>query len=357
MKHDDNKLNMWFSLMISILVHVAVILLVPISLTHHVTVYPVEFGEISQTFASTRQGSPQGTPVPTQPKRQDTAVQEKPAEKQQEPLPKPAPKEPEPPAKETEALIKETEKPREPERQKTEEQPKPEPQIVPKEPEPDSQAVKPEPEAVAEKPEPETVAEEPEPRPDDIGRVLTGESDETIPIPEAKAALPETGDEELPTPGPEAGSDATGDTESPRDANGRPHTTGETGKGEEATTEGKPQDEEMAGPDKPKGHEFGQGESLAINYGPPRYPKGAQNIDLIGTVKLEVTVAGDGKILGVDVSHASGHDELDEQARKTILALWNFKGIDWPYKIQVTVSFRGEADVDVGFGGVTVLED
>lgn len=96
---------------------------------------------------------------------------------------------------------------------------------------------------------------------------------------------------------------------------------------------------------------------MAINSTPPRYPKGAQNVDLIGNVELEVIVDKDGKILSVDVSQASGYDELDEQARMTILALWRFKGINWPYNIRVTVSFKGEADVDVRFGGVTVLED
>ena len=60
---------------------------------------------------------------------------------------------------------------------------------------------------------------------------------------------------------------------------------------------------------------------MAINSTPPRYPKGAQNVDLIGNVELEVIVDKDGKILSVDVSQASGYDELDEQARMTILAL------------------------------------
>jgi len=334
MKHDDDRLNMWFSLMISIIVHVAVILLVPITLTHHVAVYPVEFGEISQTFASTRQGSPTGTPLPAPPKRQDTTVQEKALERQQEPLPKPAPKAPEPPAKEIQAPVKEIEKP-------------PEPEIVP---------TKPEPESVAVKPKPETVAAKPEPVPDDVGRVLTGESDETIPIPEANTASAETGNKGLPAQEPKASPGASGSAKGSGDTKGESFTTDETGKDEETSAKGKAQDTE-AGPEKPKGHQFGTGESLAINSAPPRYPKGAQNVDLMGDVKLEVAIDKDGKVLGVDVSQASSHSELDEQARMTVLALWKFKGINWPYKIRVTVSFRGEADVDVQFGGVTVLDD
>lgn len=353
MKHDDDRLNMWFSLMISIIVHVAVILLVPITLTHHVTVYPVEFGEISQTFASTRQGSPTGTPLPTPAGRQDTVVQQKPQEKQEEPLPKPAPKAPEPPAKEIQAPVKQTEQPPEPKKQNTEEKPKPEPAP---QPEPEIVPTKPEPESVAVKPKPETVAAKPEPRPDDVGRVLTGQSDETIPIPEAKTKPAETDDKGLPAQEQEASPEASSDAKGSGDTKGGSYTTDETGKDEETSAKGKAQDAEAV-PEKPKGHQFGTGQSLAINSAPPRYPKGAQNVDLIGTVKLEVSVDSDGKILGVDVSQASGYGELDEQARMTILALWKFKGINWPYRIQVTVSFRGEADVDVGFGGVTVLED
>jgi outer membrane biosynthesis protein TonB len=125
MKRDDDRLNMWFSLMVSILLHVAVILLVPITVTHHVTVYPVEFGEISQTFASTRQGSPVGTALPTPAKIQDTTLQEKAqATKQTEPAPKPAAKQAEPPSKQTQDIVKEPKVPAEPEKQKTQEEPK-----------------------------------------------------------------------------------------------------------------------------------------------------------------------------------------------------------------------------------------
>jgi TonB family protein len=72
---------------------------------------------------------------------------------------------------------------------------------------------------------------------------------------------------------------------------------------------------------------------------------------------LEVTVDKDGEVISVDVSGPSGYYELDEQARRTIINLWRFKGINWPYNIRVTVSFKGETEVDVTFGGVTVLDN
>ncbi len=349
MKHADDKLNMWFSLMTSILVHVAVILLVPITMTHHVTIYPVEFGEISQTFEATRQGSPVGTSAPTPSKSQDTTVQEKapkttetgiteapapkpapPLEKEQKPpLPEPAPKKPELPPKEKQEPVKEVGKSTEPEKHA-----KTEPEIAPQ-------------------PEPETVATKPIDKPDDVGRVLTGESDETIPIPKAKAAPPESEDTELPTSRPET----DGEGEGSDDTEGRSHTGDEIGDKKETKAEGTPKETEEAGPQKPQGHQFGSGESLAVNWVAPRYPKGAQNIDIMGTVELEVTVNKEGKIIHIDILKPSGHDELDEQARMTILARWQFKGINWPFKIRVTVSFRGETDVIVTFGGVTVLEN
>lgn len=346
MKRDDDRLNMWFSLMVSILLHVAVILLVPITVTHHVTVYPVEFGEISQTFASTRQGSPVGTALPTPAKIQDTTLQEKAqATKQTEPAPKPAAKQAEPPSKQTQDIVKEPKAPAEPEKQKTQEEPKQ--KFTPQ----------PEPKVLTTEPEPETVEAKPEPEPQDLGRVLTGSSDESIPIPEAKEASPETGDGEAPVSESPASPEPGGDAQGSGDTEGGTQSDNATGKDDKTATKGNSPDAEEAGPQKPKGHEFGKGESLAINSTPPRYPKGAQNVDLIGNVELEVIVDKDGKILSVDVSQASGYDELDEQARMTILALWRFKGINWPYNIRVTVSFKGEADVDVGFGGVTVLED
>lgn len=346
MKRDDDRLNMWFSLMVSILLHVAVILLVPITVTHHVTVYPVEFGEISQTFASTRQGSTVGTTLPAPAKIQDTTLQEKAQEtKQQQPLPKPAAKEAEPASKETQGIVKAPITPAEPDKKKTEAEAKPEP------------APRPEPEAVEAKPEPETVEAKPEPEREDLGRVLTGSSDESIPIPETKETSPGTGDGEAHVSESPASPEPSGGPQGSGEAKGESYAESVTGNDEKTETKGNSPEAEEAGPKKPKGHEFGKGESLAINSAPPRYPKGAQNVDLIGSVKLEVTVDKDGKIRSVDVSQASGYDELDEQARMTILALWRFKGINWPYNIQVTVSYKGEADVDVQFGGVTVLED
>jgi TonB family protein len=194
------------------------------------------------------------------------------------------------------------------------------------------------------------VETEPVPEQEDPGRVLTGSSDDTIPIPEAKAGSHETEPQEAPTSGASAGSEPSGQTQGYAD----------TGTGSstatEAAEEGAEEDKE-AEPPKPLGHEFGKGESLVVNSVPPRYPKDAQNVDLIGIVGLEVTVDKDGEVISVDVSGPSGYYELDEQARRTIINLWRFKGINWPYNIRVTVSFKGETEVDVTFGGVTVLDN
>lgn len=350
MKHDDDKLNMWFSLMTSILIHVAVILLVPITMTHRVDIYPVEFGEISQTFAATRQGSPTGTPAPAPRRSQDPKVQEKDSEVKeavsitQVPAAKPVePEKKEEPLKQTPRPVEVQEKPAEP-------VPPQKPEPAPQEPEPT--LPKPEP---APQQEPQPVPAEPMPRADDLGRVLTGESDETIPLPEVKpeAALPESGVPQPNTSTSETGSDnqGSGDSGGSLDVEDK----AEEGKGAEA--EGEPGEVQEAKPEKPQGHQFGTGKSLAINWVSPRYPKGAQNIDLIGLCELEVTVDKEGKLLGAHVLQTSGSGELDEHAKMTILTRWQFKGIEWPYKIRVTVSFKGETDVDVSFGGVTVLED
>ena len=157
----------------------------------------------------------------------------------------------------------------------------------------------------------------------------------------------------MPAPKPEA----DGDSGDPGDAEGSSHVTDKTGDEEETNVEGKPQETQEVEPEKPQGHQFGTGESLAVNWVAPRYPKGAQNIDIMGAVELEAAVDKEGRILSTKIVESSGHSELDEQARMTIIARWQFKSIGWPFNIKVTVSFRGETDVDVTFGGVTVLEN
>lgn len=355
MKPNDEKLNMWFSVMASILVHVVIILFVPATTKYHVTVYPVEFGEISQTFASTRQGRPTNTGV--------TATQ-----KNLKATPQPSPKD-------AQELVKITEKPVEPKKpveatqesvQKSIEEPvqKPIPESTPGPareqttepipepvPEPTPEPVIKEtvkfteeapPEELTPQPEHKAMEPPPEPQPQDMGRVLTGESDETIPIPETNPAMTESG----------------GVTEGSGGNNVKdPNALGGTGEGEKTITDMEPEDSGSAEPEKPKGHQFGTGESLAINSSSPRYPKDAQNVDLVGAVKFNVSISKDGRILDVDITEGSGHSELDDQARMTILSLWEFRSINWPYKIQVTVSFKGEANVGVEFGGVSVLDD
>lgn len=58
---------------------------------------------------------------------------------------------------------------------------------------------------------------------------------------------------------------------------------------------------------------------------PPKYPRGALQRHIEGTVLLQVLVGIDGRPLEVTVSQSSGNRELDEAARSQILKRWSFR--------------------------------
>ena len=58
---------------------------------------------------------------------------------------------------------------------------------------------------------------------------------------------------------------------------------------------------------------------------PPKYPRGALQRHIEGTVLLQVLVGIDGRPLEVTVSRSSGNRELDEAARSQILKRWSFR--------------------------------
>ncbi len=57
----------------------------------------------------------------------------------------------------------------------------------------------------------------------------------------------------------------------------------------------------------------------------PKYPRGAQQRRIEGTVLLQVLVGINGRPLDVTVSQTSGNRELDEVARMQILKRWSFR--------------------------------
>ncbi|MEO5629151.1 MAG: TonB family protein [Thermomonas sp.] len=57
----------------------------------------------------------------------------------------------------------------------------------------------------------------------------------------------------------------------------------------------------------------------------PKYPRGAQQRQIEGTVLLQVLVGINGRPLDVTVSQSSGNRELDEAARLQILKRWSFR--------------------------------
>ncbi|MEO5963002.1 MAG: TonB family protein [Thermomonas sp.] len=58
---------------------------------------------------------------------------------------------------------------------------------------------------------------------------------------------------------------------------------------------------------------------------PPKYPRGALQRRIEGTVLLQVLVGIDGRPVDVTVSQTSGNRELDEAARSQILKRWSFR--------------------------------
>ncbi|MGE5588133.1 MAG: TonB family protein [Clostridia bacterium] len=365
MERDNGRSRMGFALMVSLLVHAAVILLVPVVSPDRVVIFPVEFGEIEQAFEPPREGSPDGQAAaapqpdvkPVSPAAQgdgsETQIALKPAPK---PEPKPVP-EPKParavslkPAPKAEQKTPAPAKAQVADSQKKEQSPKTgtasggQATDARGESKPSAKPAITQPETAA------TGAGEREGASAGAGgatseSVLTGKSGETIPL--ARGG-----------PSQGAGADASGTTP----AGGSP---AEAGQGAGWTGAGLAGHSEPAGPEaaaapaappKPRGEQFGTGRALVLSGVPPVYPKNAQNEGVEGVVMLAVTVDAVGTATSVVVKDGSGDPRLDEAAMRTISRGWRFQAIGWPYELSVRVTFR-ESSVELVFGGVRILGD
>ncbi|MBC7082443.1 MAG: TonB family protein [Firmicutes bacterium] len=376
MERDSGRSRMGLAVLVSLLVHAAVILLVPVANPGRVVIYPVEFGEIEHAFESPKAGSPDGdvaaAPLPetkqaspaVQGDAPETQVAVKPAPK---PEPKPAPK-PEPkPAPEPRPTSAPSPKPAAKPKQQApapekvqvidsqEKQQPPKPGAASGEHAADAQAENRPPTSTPASAESETAGADTE---EGTGtatadttneNVLTGKSEETVPAPPVGAA----GGGGPAAPGTASASGAaTGAGES-------------TGEGAGQTTAGPAEPSEPAGPDKaaapaappkPKGEEFGTGRALVLSGVPPVYPKNAQNEGVEGVVSLSVAVNALGTATKVVVTAGSGDPRLDEAAMRAVSRGWHFQAIGWPYELSVRVTFR-KGSVELAFGGVKVLGD
>ncbi|NLG80738.1 MAG: energy transducer TonB [Firmicutes bacterium] len=363
MEHDSGRSRMGLAVLASLLVHAAVILLVPVANPGRIVIYPVEFGEIEQTFESPRAGSQDGDVVAAlQPEMKqaspavrgdgpETQVTVKPA---LEPAQKPAP-EPKPaPSPSPKPAPKPKQQAPAPEKVQAtdskEKQQPPKPGAASGEQATDARA--------GNRPAGKPVSAESETA-GEVTRegtgtatadttnenVLTGKSEETVPAPPVGAG----GGGGPAAPGTASASGAA------------------SGAGEEAgrTTAGPAEPSEPAGPDKattpaappkPKGEEFGTGRALVLSGVPPVYPKNAENEGVEGVVTLSVTVDPFGAATKVAVTAGSGDPRLDEAAMRTISRGWHFQAIGWPYELAVRVTFK-KGSVELAFGGVKVLGD
>lgn len=391
MKRRNGRSRMGVSIIASLLIHAAAILLIPVALPSTSVIYPIypiEFAEIAQTFETPREGRPDGD-VSSAPESKvrasqakssqtgpETSVTVKPAtasKDQPKPAPKPEPQpEPKPAAKPA-----------------PKQQPKPEPEPTPA-PKTAGEQAKPEPKP---KPQEEPPMPTPTPRPDpkpgptetppgsatgSTGpasspvqaeeKVLTAKSDKTFPVPSSGSQPAATG-----PAGPAGGSTDTGGTqqgpasETPQESQealpgaGEAKTPTSSGAGaghEPADTSGPGTSEPVkpAGPPKPRGEEFGTGQSLVLSGAPPVYPKNPLNEGVEGVVGLAITVDSTGNVSEALIVSGSGDLRLDEQAMRAVLRGWRFQPIGWPYRLSVRIAFRKKS-VEVTFWGVTILGD
>ncbi len=89
-----------------------------------------------------------------------------------------------------------------------------------------------------------------------------------------------------------------------------------------------------------EGPSYGAGVGGGSN---PIYPKNALDQGLTGTVILAVSVDRAGKVTAIDVTSSSGHDLLDNAAKRTVQR-WTFtpameKGKPVPGKVNVSFQF------------------
>ncbi|MGE5593859.1 MAG: energy transducer TonB [Betaproteobacteria bacterium] len=363
MEHDSGRSRMGFAILASLLVHAAVILFVPVASLNGVVIYPVEFGEIEQAFEAPRAGSPEGdASVAVQPEAEKSSEAARTTGTETHVTVKPAPK----------PAAKPTSTPRQAA------QPKPAPEAPAK----PAQAPAPAPISAAQtkraatsptgsQSPPSEQAPTVSPKPATTGasaaegtsgsaageaaaageNVLTGKSDEVVPVPAAASAASAGG-------GASASNAVPATAAAGMNAGESAGSEGEAG----SATVGRVDAEGTGGPDagggpaKPKGEEFGTGRSLVLSGVPPVYPKNAQNEGVEGSVQLSVSVDALGNATKVAVTAGSGDARLDDAAIRTISRGWRFQAIGWPYELSVRVTFR-KTSVELAFGGVTVLGD
>lgn len=386
MKRRNERSRMGVSIIASLLIHAAAILLIPVALPGTAVIYPIysiEFGEIAQTFETPREGRPEGdvsgAPEPEERASQakssqtgpETSVTVKPAtvsKDQPKPAPKPEPRpEPKPAPKPAPKQQPKPEPEPVPAPRTVGEQAKPEPKPKPQEqsptprpdPKPEPKETPPGPAAGSTGPASSVQAEE---------KVLTAKSDETIPVP-SSGSRPAASE----PAGPAGSRTGTGGTQ-PGPASGTSQGSREvlSGAGEAKTPTssgagagyepaappgpGTSEPAKPAGPPKPRGEEFGTGQSLVLSGVPPVYPKNPLNEGVEGVVGLAITVDSAGNVSEALIVSGSGDLRLDEQAMRAVLRGWRFQAIGWPYRLSVRIAFRKKS-VEVTFWGVTVLGD
>ncbi|MEW6229548.1 MAG: TonB family protein [Bacillota bacterium] len=370
MKRRNERSRMGVSIIASLLIHAAAILLIPVALPGTgviYPIYPIEFGEIAQTFETPREGRPEGdvssAPEPEARASQakssqagpETSVTVKPATVSRD-QPKPAPKqqpEPEPEPVPAPKAVGEQAKP----------EPKPKPQEQSPTPRPD-----PKPEPKETPPGPATGSTGPASSVQAEEKVLTAKSDEAIPVPSsgsrpaasepAGAAGSSAGTGEA-QPGPASGTSQGGREALSGAGEAKTPTSSGAGAGYEPAAPSGPGTSEPAKPaepPKPRGEEFGTGQALVLSGVPPVYPKNPLNEGVEGVVGLAITVDSAGNVSEALIVSGSGDLRLDEQAMRAVLRGWRFQAIGWPYRLSVRIAFRKKS-VEVTFWGVTVLGD
>ncbi|HHV61851.1 MAG TPA: TonB family protein [Firmicutes bacterium] len=293
------------AILVSIVIHALLIWLIPVWETEQVALYPVEFGEISQTFSEPRHGRPvvrQGKPdaQPYMAAKAKTVLADKEIDKKGT-APPPAP-------------------------------------------------VRAEAKAPASRVAPQHDA-----------RVLTSEnSDEKVVVSQSHPEQPDARGE-APAKLARATTPAAVDQVAPGAAT-EAGKTGETGNSTASAPVGQPaegrgapgsQGGQSGGPAGAGGADYGTGESLVVRGLPPVYPKNAQNEGVEGSVDLRVRVGSDGNIEGIDVIGSADDERLNEISKRTVSSAWTFRPIGKPYSVKVRVSFAG-GRVTVTFGGVKV---
>ncbi|HHY47214.1 MAG TPA: TonB family protein [Firmicutes bacterium] len=308
------------SLGISLIVHALIIFLIPLGFMSPVTIYPVEYGDVTDAILASERASSSTPAVPRPPSPPATApkappvttvvkeeVPAKPVEKQvpsqePEPVEKPALKKP------VEREMK--------------------PEIRPKLPQPKTPW------------EPDIEEPRREGKPDILTSPAGEESIETHSSkegpPQVQAPDTKTGVKPLGEPSPSAG------TSEP--ASGAPEAVPGAGEARGAS-----------GGTRLRPEQFGTGESLVTAAARPVYPKNAQNEGVEGTVEALATVSPEGRLLAVSITKSSGDPRLDAIVVRTMEKAWSFKAIGVEYNIRINVVFSG-ARVSVSFGGVTFAQ-